>query len=116
MSTPGPVASQPPPKAPIPTDPREIEAEIVARQVRLAATVDELTRRLSPKEVARRTSSDLQVQARTAVYAEDGSLRVERLAAVVAALAAVLAWVLWRRREQDDRYARARAELRRRRR
>jgi hypothetical protein len=115
MSTPGPAAAQQPPKAPIPADPREIEAEIVARQVRLAATVDELTRRLSPKEVARRTSSDLQARGRAAVYAEDGSLRVERLAAVGAALVGVVAWVVWRRRRAADPYLRARSELRRRR-
>jgi hypothetical protein len=100
MSTPRPVGaptSGAQPKAPIPSDPRAIEAEIAVRQARLAATVDELTTRLSPKEIARRSSEKAQVKAHTAVYDEDGELRVERLAAIGAAVAAVLSLILWRR-------------------
>jgi hypothetical protein len=98
MSTPGPAASAPPPKAPISSDPAEIEREIALRQARLAATVDELTTRLSPKVIAQRTATSAQEKAQAAVRAEDGSLRVERIAAVAIAATAVLGWVIWRRR------------------
>ena len=52
--------------APLPTDPAEIQRAIEVRQERLAATVDELTTRLSPKEVARRGTETAKVRAREA--------------------------------------------------
>ena len=96
MST-GHAASTTPPKPAIPSDPRDIEREIVLRQARLAATVDELTTRLTPKDIARRSSEGARAKADAALRAEDGSLRVERIAAVGAALAAVLGYLAWRR-------------------
>lgn len=94
MSTAGPAQ---PSKPPIPDDPARIEEEIAARQARLAATVDELTTRLSPKEIARRSAAGGQQRAKDAVYAEDGSLRIERVGAVAAAAAALVAVFAWRR-------------------
>ena len=82
---------------PIPRDPAEIQAAIEERQRRLASTVDELTHRVSPKEVARRGAATAQVKARAAVTAEDGSPRTERIAAVGAAALAVVGALLWRR-------------------
>lgn len=124
--------------APLPTEPAEIQRAIEVRQARLAATVDELTTRVSPKEVARRGAETakeraraaaataqektregvavaqtqvrekaavaqvqarekgalVQAKAREAVVAEDGSPRPERVAALGAGVAAVLALVV----------------------
>lgn len=84
-------------QAPIPSDPAAIQAAIQERQRRLASTVDELTHRVSPKEVARRGAATAQVKAREAVTAEDGSPRTERIAAVGAAVVAVVGGLIWRR-------------------
>ncbi|GAB2674889.1 DUF3618 domain-containing protein [Thalassiella azotivora] len=75
----------------LPDDPAAIQAAIRARQEHLARTVDELQNRLSPKEVARRAKDTAQERAQQAVTAEDGSLRTERIAAVGAAVAGLLA-------------------------
>jgi hypothetical protein len=104
MSTPASATGAvPPAKAPIPSDPQEIEREIEIRQARLAATVDELTTRLSPKEVTRRAKETAQARLRSATHAEDGSLRVERIGAVAGAGATVLTWMLWLRRRRKRR-------------
>lgn len=97
MSSTGSAAAAPPPKAPIPSDPAEIEREIALRQARLAATVDELTMRLTPKEMGRRAAAGARQRVSTALRAEDGSLRVERIVAVGAALATLLGLVVWQR-------------------
>lgn len=113
MSTAAPVPpASSPPKAPIPSDPQEIERAIVERQARLAATVDELTTRLSPKEVARRTTATAQAKADAAIRTPDGSLRVERVAAVGAALTALLGLSLWRRFSRSTEARRRRAARR----
>jgi hypothetical protein len=98
MSNPGQadVPAQPA-QAPIPTDPAQLEREIADRQARLAATVGELTYRLSPKEVTRRARTRAQERARAAVFAEDGTLRVERVAAMAVAISALLGLFVWRR-------------------
>ena len=82
---------------PIPSDPAAIQAAIEERQRRLASTVDELTHRVSPKEVARRGAASAQAKAHDAVTAEDGSPRTERIAAVGAAALAVVGALIWRR-------------------
>ena len=87
----------------MPSDPREIEREIELRQARLAATVDELTTRLSPKEVSRRAKETAQQRLRSATHAEDGSLRVERIGAVGGAGAMLLALTMWLRRRRKRR-------------
>lgn len=84
--------------APIPQDPDTIVREITARQEHLAATVDELANRVKPKEVARRAAASAQQRAKEATTAEDGSLRVERIGAVAAAVVAVIGLAVWRRR------------------
>lgn len=66
-----------------------LEAEVVARRERLAHTVDQLVVTASPKAILHR-----QVEAAKARFADvaqtpEGELRVERLAAVVAAVAVV---------------------------
>lgn len=90
---------------PVPSAPADaLQAEIQARQQRLAATVDELAHRVSPKEVLRRSAADgkdkaqdLQDRAREALTDEQGQPRFERIAAVSAAAAAVAGALIWRR-------------------
>ena len=74
-----------------PTEPAAIERAIDERRRHLAATIDELTFRAQPKEIARRTAAGLQARVRAATHTPDGQLRTERLAAVGGAAAAVLA-------------------------
>lgn len=84
--------------AALPTDPDELEAHIERTRARLVGTVDELATRLQPKEIARRSAVDLRAKLDAAIRTPDGSLRVERLAAVGAALAAMVSLVIWNRR------------------
>ncbi|GAA4358289.1 DUF3618 domain-containing protein [Angustibacter luteus] len=72
------------------TDPAAIESEIVATRDHLKGTVDELAHRLTPKEIARRSVAEAKSDVREATTNPDGSLRVERIAAVAAAVAAVV--------------------------
>jgi hypothetical protein len=77
-------------KAPTPA---EIEAEIEATRVRLAGTVDAISERVKPANVARRALASVKAQ----VVAPDGSLRPAGVA-VLAAVAAGVAALIWRRR------------------
>lgn len=82
--------------------PAEIEAEIEATRLRLAGTVDELSTRMQPKEIARRSAQDAKAKAYSATHTEDGKLRTERVAAVgvAAALLAGLATLRALRRKR----------------
>jgi hypothetical protein len=91
-STPEPTAS----------DPSAIESDIEATRERLAGTVDELAVRLHPKEIGRRSVADVKQRVRHATRTPDGSLRVERLAAVGAALAGLVTLVVVRRRKRSS--------------
>lgn len=74
-----------------------IEADIVATRDRLAATIDELAFRAQPKEIARREVASVKASLYSATHTSEGDLRVERVAAIGAAVAAVLGLVIWRR-------------------
>jgi hypothetical protein len=82
----------------LPTDPAELEAHIERTRARLVGTVDELATRLQPKEIARRGAIDLRARINAVVRTPDGSIRVERLAAIAAALATVASLIVWNRR------------------
>jgi hypothetical protein len=106
-------------QAPIPSAPADIQAAIEERQRRLASTVDELTHRVSPKELARRGAASAQTKARRlaasaetegrraaasaqtgarqALTADDGSPRTDRIAAVAASALVILGALVWRR-------------------
>lgn len=94
-----------PPTEPVPSATADaLQAEIADRQKRLAATVDELTNRISPKEVLRRGTAESKDKAaevrgriREALTDEHGNPRVERIAAVSAAAAALVGVLIWRR-------------------
>jgi Protein of unknown function (DUF3618) len=85
---------------PLPSDPAAIEALIARRRAELADTVDELVVRAHPKEIARRSAADARSRLRAFAVAEDGQLRVERLAAIAAAAASLLGLVVLRRRRR----------------
>jgi MYXO-CTERM domain-containing protein len=73
--------------------PAEIEADIEATRLRLQGTVDAIADRVKPANVARRGVEAAKAQ----VVETDGSLRTTRVAALAAA-AAVVGLVFWRRR------------------
>ena len=75
-----------------------IEAEITAARTRLAGTVDELHARTAPKEIARRQVEALKTKFTEATRTPDGDLRIERIAAVVAAAVALIGVAAWRHR------------------
>jgi hypothetical protein len=87
----------------LPTDPAQLEAEIERTRARLVGTVDELAARLQPKEIARRSAQDLRAKVDHTIRTPDGSLRVERLAALGAAVAALISLVVWNRRRLSRR-------------
>ena len=69
--------------------PSELEQQIQARRDHLAATIDELTSRAKPKELARRGAAVLSDRLQTVTHTPDGELRTERLAAVAGAFVVV---------------------------
>lgn len=97
----------------IPTDADEIERAIRDRQDHLAATVDELTTRLQPKNLLSQIVSDAQAKAQrllgtaqerghevgsavTGVMTyPDGSMRTERVAGAAAGVATAVLVVGW---------------------
>jgi hypothetical protein len=69
--------------------PTELEQQIQARRDHLAATIDELTSRAHPKELARRGTAALSDRLQTVTHTPEGELRTERLAAVAGAFVVV---------------------------
>ena len=74
-----------------------LEAEISARRERLAQTIDELTHRVSPKTILNRQAEAAKARFADAATTPEGDLRVERIAAVVAVVAVVGGWLIYRR-------------------
>jgi hypothetical protein len=78
-----------------------IEKAIAERRAHLAATIDELADRATPKALVAKARADVQARVMAAVYTPDGELRTERLAAVggaVAVLGSLMVLVRRRRR------------------
>lgn len=86
-----------------PQSPAAIEKAIEERRAHLAATIDELTVRARPKEIARRTSVSLQARLREITHTPEGQLRTERLAAVGGAVAVVLGLMVVVRRRRSQK-------------
>ena len=82
----------------LPSDPVVLERAIEERRAQLAATVDELVVRTSPREVARRTIADLSQRLREATRTPEGGWRLERIGAVAGAVLAVVGLVVLLRR------------------
>lgn len=73
----------------------QIERDITARTERLAASIDELTGRLSPSRLVKETTAGL----RARVTTPEGSPRLEVVGAAVGA-ALVIGILLWRARRR----------------
>jgi hypothetical protein len=82
-----------PPKPQPARSPDEIEAEIERTRARLARTVDEITERVKPANVAHRALESAKAQ----VVDERGRVRTARVAVIGALLAAVAGMLVWRR-------------------
>jgi Protein of unknown function (DUF3618) len=84
-----------------PNSPAALERAIDERRQHLAATIDELTFRAKPKEIARRGVAGLRARVQRVTHTPEGELRTERLAAAggaVAVLAGLLVYLRRRRR------------------
>ena len=86
-----------PAPAPAPISIPTLEAEISARRERLAQTIDELTYRVRPKTIIHRQTEAAKARFADVATTPEGDLRVERLAAVVAVVAVVGGWLVYRR-------------------
>lgn len=67
-----------------------IEAEIEVTRARLASTIDQLAFRAQPKQIVARQVKSTRRSFYEATHNEDGTLRSERITAVLGATAAVL--------------------------
>jgi len=85
------------PAAPAPVSIPALEAEISARRDRLAQTIDELTYRVHPKTIITRQTEAAKARFADVATTPEGDLRVERIAAVVAVVAVVGGWLIYRR-------------------
>ena len=85
------------PAAPAPVSIPALEAEISARRQRLAQTIDELTYRVHPKTIINRQAEAAKARFADVATTPEGDLRVERIAAVVAVVAVVGGWLIYRR-------------------
>ncbi len=74
----------------------DLEAEVVARRERLAATVDELVTKATPKAILQRQADAARARFADVAQTPEGELRVERIAAVVAVVAVVGGFVAYR--------------------
>jgi hypothetical protein len=83
-----------------PESPAALEQAIQDRRDHLAATIDELSARAKPKEIARRTAVGAQRRLRTLTHGPDGQLRTERLAAAAGAVAIVGGVLVFLRRRR----------------
>ncbi|PRY63240.1 uncharacterized protein DUF3618 [Knoellia remsis] len=68
-----------------------LEADIAQRRARLARTLDELTTRATPSNIAKREVDKAKARFADATTTPEGDLRVERIAAAVAVVAVVVA-------------------------
>ncbi len=85
-----------PASTPAPTI-ESLDAELTARRQRLAATIDELVEKASPKAIFQRQAEAAKARFADVATTPEGELRVERLAAVVAVVTVVGGFVLYRR-------------------
>jgi hypothetical protein len=79
----------------LPRSAADLERGIAERRERLAATIDELSARARPGEIARRGFAGVAAKARGAVETPDGQMRTERLGAVAGAALVVLVALVW---------------------
>lgn len=74
-----------------------LDAELTARRERLAATIDELVEKASPRNILQRQAEAAKARFADVATTPEGELRVERLAVVVAVVTVVGGLVVYRR-------------------
>lgn len=80
-----------------------LQADVVARRQRLAGTVDELAARVTPQALLKQNTEAAKAKIAQFATTPDGELRVERVAAVAAAVVAVIALRVWGGRRHKRR-------------
>lgn len=78
------------------TDPRALEREVELRCARLVGTIDELSARVAPSALKDAGIAGAKSRVRAFATHRDGSLRVERVAAVAVAVLGVTTLVVVR--------------------
>lgn len=78
----------------LPSDPDELQAEIERRRAHLAQTVSELSARLAPRTLVAQAKAEALGRARAVAVDDNGALRRERLAAVIAGFVALVGLVV----------------------
>lgn len=69
---------------------KDIEADLAATRERLAGTIDELTFRAQPKELAKRQVEDVKLKVSAFSHTPDGELDTQKLAFGLGGVAVVL--------------------------
>jgi hypothetical protein len=82
------------------SDTARLEQDIQATRARLEGTINELAYRAQPQVIAQRQAQGLRLKLDAATHTDDGELRIERIAAVVAAAIAVVVVVGFLRRRR----------------
>jgi hypothetical protein len=82
------------------SDTARLEQDIQATRARLEGTINELAYRAQPQVIAQRQAQGLRLRLDAATHTPDGELRIERIAAVVAAAVAVAVVVGFLRRRR----------------
>ncbi|TQM63692.1 DUF3618 domain-containing protein [Humibacillus xanthopallidus] len=82
------------------SDTARLEQDIQATRARLEGTINELAYRAQPQVIAQRQAQGLRLKLDAATHTPDGELRIERIAAMVAAAVAVVVVVGFLRRRR----------------
>ena len=82
------------------SDTARLEQDIQATRARLEGTINELAYRAQPQVIAQRQAQGLRLKLDAATHTDDGELRIERIAAVVAAAGAVVVVIGFLRRRR----------------
>lgn len=77
--------------------PRQIEADIETTRTRLANTIDELAYRAKPGVIANRQKDAAVVKLQDTFMTPNGDVRIDRVAAVVVVVAALVGLGIYRR-------------------
>ncbi len=83
--------------------PQQIESDIVAARTRLASTVDQLAYRVQPRTIVSRQVETTRTSLFNATHTGDGSLRLDVIAPVAAAVGGVLLMAIAVRRRRRRR-------------
>ncbi|GAA2153860.1 uncharacterized protein DUF3618 [Humibacillus xanthopallidus] len=82
------------------SDTARLEQDIQATRARLEGTINELAYRAQPQVIAQRQAQGLRLKLDAATHTPDGELRIERIAAIVAAAVAAVVVIGFLRRRR----------------